>query len=174
MARKRRNALLGFLAGAAGGAVGTVALTVFQTATLKGTEVLEQNTDLSYRYSREQRGLQRMFEKAHMQTADAVATAAGTSLSFRQKEIAAPVTEFAFGILCAGVYGAAAEYVPGITAGYGTLFGATLFGGASELVLPAIGFVPPPKERTAVHHLGGLAGNVVYGAVTEAMRRLLR
>ena len=174
MARKKHNLLLGFLAGAVGGTVGTVALALFQTASLKGTEALEKTSDLDYRYSREQRGLQRMFEKAHMQAADAVAGAVGAELSFKQKEVAAPVTEFAFGILCAGVYGALAEYVPPVTVGFGTVFGAVLFAGASEAVLPAIGFVPPPQDRTAVEHLGGLSGNVVYGAVTEGVRRLLR
>ena len=174
MARKRHNALLGFLAGAVGGTVGTVALVLFQTSSLKSTEALEKSTDLDYRYSREQRELQGMFEKAHMQTADAVANAAGASLSFKQKEIVAPVTEFAFGIVCAGVYGAVAEYVPAVTVGFGTAYGAALFAAASEVVLPAMGFVPPPQERTAVHHLGGLTGNVVYGAVTEGIRRLLR
>ncbi len=174
MAHTKRSALLGFLAGAVGGTVGTVALVLFQTASLKSTEALEKTTDLGYRYSREQRELQRMFEQAHMETADAVAGGAGTSLSFSQKQIAAPVTEFAFGILCAGIYGVAAEYVPAVTVGFGTAYGATLFTAASELVLPALGFVPPARERTAVHHLGGLSGNVVYGAVTEAVRRLLR
>lgn len=174
MSRTRPNALLGFVAGAIGGAAGTLALNVFQTATLKGTEALQDHTSLPYRYGREQKELQRMFEKAHMQTADAVAEAAGQSLSFSQKEKAAPITEFAFGILCAGVYGAVAEYLPQVTAGYGTVYGAALFTGASEVVLPAIGFVPQPQDRTAVHHLGGLSGNIVYGAVTEGVRRLLR
>lgn len=174
MARKRPNAVLGFLAGALGGAVGTLVLNVFQGASLKGTEALEQHTPLGYRYSREQRGLQRTFEQAHMHTAEVVANAVGVELSYAQKQASAPLAEYAFGILCGGVYGALAEYVPQVKLGFGTVYGGVLFTGASEVVLPAIGFVPPPQDRTATQHVGGLAGNVVYGAVTEGIRTLLR
>ena len=114
------------------------------------------------------------FEKAHTETGEAVAGAAGVRLSPGQTKKAAPVVEFAFEALCGGVYGAIAEYVPQVTAGFGTTYGAVLFTGASEVVLPALGMVPKRKDRTAVQHLGGLSGYVVYGAVTEGVRRVLR
>ncbi len=103
-----------------------------------------------------------------------MAGAAGVTLSPSQKAKAAPVTEYVFGIVCGGVYGMIAEYVPLATAGFGTTYGAVLFTGASEVVLPALGMVPLPQDRTPVQHLGGLSGNIVYGAVTEGVRRLLR
>lgn len=169
-----RSAWKGFLAGAVGGAVGTVVLNVFQKGSLLGTKAIEDKVGGGHAYTKQQEELLEGFDKAHTQTAEAVAGAAGMTLTTAQKKKAAPMTEYAFGILCGGVYGLIAEYVPQATAGFGTTYGATLFAGASEVVLPALGMVPMPQERTPVQHLGGLTGNVVYGAVTEGVRRALR
>ena len=122
----------------------------------------------------QQEQLLKSFEQAHTRTAVDLANTAGKPLSAAQRREAAPVTEFAFGIACAAVYGAVAEYLPAATTGFGGVYGAVLFTGASEIVLPAIGYVAPPSGRTFVQHAGGLSGNVVYGICTEAVRRLLR
>lgn len=169
-----RSAWKGFLAGAVGGAAGTAVLNVFQKGSLAGTKAVEDRVGREHTYTKQQEELLQGFEKAHTQTAEAVAGVAGVTLSAAQKKQAALVTEYAFGILCGGAYGLIAEYVPQATAGFGTTYGAVLFAGASEVVLPALGMVPPVDERTPVQHLGGLTGNVVYGAVTEGVRRLLR
>ena len=164
----------GFIAGAAGGALGTVVLTFFQKGSLEATRAVENKIGNGKPYTRQQEKLLDTFEDAHVRTAEAVASAVNTRIPRGSDEKTALITEFAFGILCAGAYGALAEYAPAITAGFGTVYGAALFTGASEAVLPAIGFVPAPQDRTPVQHLGGLAGNVVYGAVTEGIRILFR
>ena len=169
-----RSAWKGFVAGAIGGAVGTLVLNVFQKGSLAGTRAVEDKVGGGHTYTKQQQELLQGFEKAHTQTAEVVAAAAGVRLSSAQKKNAAPVTEYAFGVLCGGLYGLIAEYVPQATAGFGTTYGAVLFTGASEVVLPALGMVAPPQERTPIQHLGGLSGNVVYGAVTEGVRRVLR
>lgn len=174
MSKSSRSLVRGLLAGAVGGALGTVVLTVFQKASLEGTRLAEEKLGTDHRFTREQEGLAQQFEQAHIQTAQKTATAVGTQLPAEHQKSAAPVVEFAFGIACAAVYGALAEYVPAVTQGFGTVYGATLFAGASEVVLPALGWVPSPADRTPVQHGGGLAGNVVYGAVTEAVRRAFR
>ena len=174
MQKRKQSITLGFLAGALGGALGTVALNVFQTSSVKATKVLEVGLGTGQRYTDEQKALLGIFEKAHTKTAEAVASAAGTDLTRKQRKAAAPVIEFAFGILCAGAYGAIAESLPEVTVGAGALYGAALFTGASIIVLPAIGYVPSPQRRTPVQHLGGLAGNILYGVVTEGIRHLLR
>lgn len=174
MQRQKRSATLGFFAGALGGVLGTVVLNAFQTASLKGTQFAEDKLGTGTTYSHQQEQLLDMFQKAHTETAEAITDAVGGQLTRKQRKAAAPITEFVFGALCAGLYGALAEYLPAVTAGAGTVYGAVLFTGASEVVLPAIGFVPPPQQRTAVQHGGGLAGNMVYGAATEQVRRLLR
>ena len=174
MQQEHRSLPLGFLAGALGGAIGTVVLNAFQTSSLQATKTLESLLDTDTTYSEQQRALLGMFEKAHTQTADVLTEAVGVNLTPKQRKAAAPVTEFAFGILCAGVYGALAEYLPAMTVGVGTAYGAVLFTGASIIVLPVMGYVPQPQNRTAIQHLGGLAGNMAYGAVTEGVRRILR
>ena len=164
----------GLLAGLVGGAVGTLVLNLFQTASLKGTAVAEKQIGNGGKYTREQEGLLQGYEKAHTITAVQVAGAAGIRLSGKQQHNSPQLVEYAFGALCGGIYGALAEVLPEVTAGFGTVYGATLFTGASEIVIPALGWIDPPGKRTPVQHLGGLAGNVVYGATTEAVRRLLR
>ncbi|MGI4829093.1 MAG: DUF1440 domain-containing protein [Janthinobacterium lividum] len=174
MSSRKKSILRGFVAGAAGGAMGTVALNFFQKGSIEATRAVEANVGNGETYTKQQENLLDTFEQAHVRTAETVASAVGTHIPPNSSETTALITEFAFGILCAGVYGALAEYVPAVTAGFGTVYGAALFTGASEAVLPAIKFVPPPTDRTPVQHLGGLAGNVVYGAVTEGIRILFR
>lgn len=169
------STIKGALAGAIGGALGTVVLNEFQTSYLKLTRQIESSAGSGATpLADQQRQLLNTFEKAHLTTAETAAQTVGTRISSAHRAAAATTTEFAFGMLSAAVYGALAESVPAVTAGYGTLFGAVLFTGASEAVLPALGWVPAPSRRTPVQHVGGLAGNVVYGITTEAVRRLLR
>ena len=116
MQQQKRSLALGFLAGALGGAVGTIVLNVFQTSSLKATQAAESKFDLNSSYGEQQEALLGMFEEAHTRTADVVAGAVGLDLTRKQRRAAAPITEFAFGILCAGAYGAVAEYLPAVTA----------------------------------------------------------
>ena len=174
MTHTSNSVVRGLFAGMFGGALGTAVLTVFQTASLEGTKLAEKQMGNGQKYTKQQEGLLKGFEKAHTITAEKAADAVGVHLSRTQRQNAPLVVEYAFGILCGGLYGALAEVLPAVTAGFGTIYGATLFTGASEIVLPALGWVDAPGKRTPVQHLGGLAGNIVYGATTEAICRLLR
>lgn len=174
MATRQKSVLKGLLAGAIGGAVGTLVLNTFQTGSLKGTEAIENQLPGKNTYTDQQKELLDGFNEAHARTAEVAASTVGRHLTPAQSKKAVPTVEYAFGIVCGAIYGAIAEYVPSVTSGFGTTYGAALFTGASEVVLPALGWVPQPSERTPVQHLGGLSGNVVYGAVTEGTRRLLR
>ena len=174
MTRTSTSIPKGLLAGLIGGALGTLVLNLFQTVALKGTQVAEKQIGNGGNYTKEQEGLLKGYERAHTIAAIQVAGAAGIRLSRRQRLRSPQIVEYAFGTMCGGVYGALAEVLPEVTAGFGTIFGATLFTGASEIVIPALGWIDPPGKRTPVQHLGGLAGNIVYGATTEAIRRLLR
>ena len=174
MTQTSNSVAKGLLAGLIGGAVGTLVLNLFQTASLKGTEVAEKQIGNGQKYTKEQQGLLKGYERAHAITAVQAAGAVGIKLSGKQRRNSPQIVEYAFGTLCGGIYGALAEVIPEVTTGFGTIYGATLFTGASEIVIPALGWIDPPNKRTPVQHLGGLAGNVVYGATTETIRRLLR
>ena len=164
----------GLLAGAIGGAVGTLVLNIFQSASIRGTAAVESRQPGENTYTDQQKGLLDAYNKAHATAAEVVAGAAGQQLSPAAREAAVPAAEYTFGIVCGALYGALAEYIPAFTSGFGTTYGAALFLGASEVVLPALGWVPQPSERTPVQHAGGLYGNIVYGAATEGVRRLMR
>ncbi len=170
----KRSIVKGFLAGAVAGAVGTVVLNTFQSASLKGTEAVENRLPGENTYTGQQGDLLKSYAAAHDHTADAAAKLAGVQLTPAQRRQSEPFIEFAFGTLSGGVYGALAEYLPFITSGFGTSFGAALFAGANEAVLPALGWMSQPAERTPVQHVGGLSGHVVFGAAVEGVRRLVR
>ncbi len=164
----------GLLAGAIGGLLSTVVMDAFQTASIAGTRKAEDLADAGHGASRQQKKQLRVYEYAHEDTAEGFAAIAGARLTRGQKKAAAPVTHYLFGALAGGVYGWLAEYVPPITAGFGTAFGASLFLAGSETVLPALGVLPSPGKTPPLLHAGGLVAHAVYGASTEGLRRLVR
>ncbi len=164
----------GLLAGAIGGLLSTVAMDAFQAASIAGTRKAEDLADTEHSASRQQKKQLRVYEYAHEDTAEGFAAIAGARLTRKQRKAAAPVTHYLFGALTGGVYGWVTEYVPPITAGFGTAFGASLFLGASEAVLPALGMLPSPGKTPPLLHAGGLLAHAVYGASTEGVRRLVR
>lgn len=167
---RTRSLWKGSFAGALGGAVGTALLIAVQKASLESTRKAENVIPNGRGYTKQQEKLMDIFEQAHIATAEAL----GATIPAGKRSQVAFLMEFAFGIVCGAIYGGVAEYAPATSAGFGSIYGAVLFTGASEIVLPAIGFVPSPGRRTLVQHLGGLGGNVVYGIATEGTRRLLR
>ncbi len=164
----------GLLAGAVGGLLSTAVMDAFQAASIAGTRKAEDLAGAGHSASRQQKKQLRTYEYAHEDTAEAFADVAGARLTGKGKKIAAPATHYLFGALAGGVYGLLAEYVPPVTAGFGTAFGASLFLGASESVLPALGLLPPPAKTPPLLHAGGLLAHAVYGASTEGVRRLVR
>ncbi len=164
----------GLLAGAAGGAAATLMMDVFQKLALQGTRKGEDLAGTDHTYTQQQEGQLQSYENAHAQTVQTVAQAGDASVSGSEGRALAPVVHYAFGALCGAVYGAIAEVWPGVTAGYGTAFGSSLFVGASETVLPALGMIPAPSDTPPLLHAGGWAAHAVYGAGTEAVRRAVR
>ncbi len=164
----------GLVAGAIAGALSTLVMDAFQATSVKGTRKVEDATGVGHGVSRKQKKQLRVYERAHAEAAENVAAVAGAKLTRGQKKVAAPATHYLFGALAGGVYGWLAEYVPPVTYGFGTAFGASLFLGASESVLPALRVLPSPGRTPAVLHAGGLVAHAVYGASTEGVRRLVR
>ena len=98
----------------------------------------------------------------------------GQALTKSEKEVAGAAVHYAFGTTTGGLYGAAAELVPGITTGAGLPFGVAVWLAADEAVLPALGLSKPATEYPLSTHAYALASHLVYGLTTEIVRRAVR
>jgi putative membrane protein len=99
---------------------------------------------------------------------------AGHELTAPQKEIAIETIHWGFGALTGAAYGALAEYYPAATAKDGAGFGMALSSLTHGTVLPAMGSSAEPEEQTARERTSEMASHVVYGVVTETVRRVVR
>ncbi len=99
---------------------------------------------------------------------------AGRPLSESRKKAATQGMHWSFGPLVGAVYGAAVEYEPELTARHGAAFGLGLNGLTHESVLPLLGLTAPVKQQPRQERFSEIASHVVYGVVTETVRRLIR
>ena len=95
-------------------------------------------------------------------------------LSSREKKKAGPIVHYAYGALAGGFYGAAAEVVPAVTKGEGTLYGTILFVGGDEIAVSALGLTKSPADYPLSSHVNAMVSHLVYGVSTELARRALR
>jgi putative membrane protein len=98
----------------------------------------------------------------------------GHDLAPAQKAVAAETIHWAFGMTTGAVYGALAEYYPAATAREGVNFGMTLMALTHETALPAMGLGAPPAEQTTREKTSEIASHVVFGLVTETVRKVVR
>lgn len=173
-----KHLMRGVVAGVAGGLVASWAMNVFMAnAGSKVTEAAE--SVLGEKPSGEEAGLppeEKPKRDATMKTADAVVSTVtgGRHLSFEQQQAGGPVVHYAFGALMGGLYGALAEYSSTARSGFGSLYGAGLFGGADLVAVPALHLGESSKETPVSALASPFAAHIVYGITTEAVRRLMR
>jgi putative membrane protein len=91
-----------------------------------------------------------------------------------EKRAAGSAVHYAFGAAVAGVYGAAAELVPGVTKALGVPFGAAVWLGAHAITVPALGLSEPITRASTPTETVEFAAHLIYGTVTEGLRRLIR
>ena len=72
------------------------------------------------------------------------------------------------------MYGAVAELVPRVSTGLGVPFGLAVWLGAHVITVPALGLAESPARRPLSKEAPELGLHVVYGAVAELARRVLR
>jgi len=115
-------------------------------------------------------------QDATMKAADAIVSTVtgGRHLSFEERQKGGPVVHYAFGALMGGLYGAVAEYAPSARTGFGTGFGSALFAGADLVAVPALHLSGSPSDAPVSALATPFAAHLVYGAITEGMRRLVR
>src|SRR5262245_28041362 len=90
------------------------------------------------------------------------------------KPLAGEAVHYGVGTGSAAVYGILAEVAPVITIGDGVAFGTGLWLVADELAVPAAGLSKSPKEIPVTTHAYALASHLVYGWITETVRRAVR
>jgi len=99
---------------------------------------------------------------------------AGHELVGTQREVAVEAIHWGFGALTGAAYGALAEYYPAATVKDGAGFGMTLSSLTHGTVLPAMGLSAEPEEQTVRERTSEMASHVVFGVVTETVRRVVR
>jgi putative membrane protein len=98
----------------------------------------------------------------------------GHELVGREKELAEEAIHWGFGALTGAAYGALAEYYPAATSKDGASFGIALASLMHGSALPAMGLSAEPEKQTTRERTSDMATHVVYGLVTETVRRFVR
>jgi putative membrane protein len=105
--------------------------------------------------------------------ARAAASLAGSALDEDEKSRAGAAVHYAFGAAIGALYGAVAEVIPRVTTALGVPFGIAVWLGAHVVAVPALGLSEPPTRQPIGQEAEELGLHVVYGSVTEFVRRLL-
>jgi putative membrane protein len=72
------------------------------------------------------------------------------------------------------VYGAIAEVWPSAGNAWGLPFGAALWLGADQAVVPALGFGSKPSDTRAPMHGWAFGAHLIYGLAADTVRRTVR
>ncbi|MES2391563.1 MAG: DUF1440 domain-containing protein [Acidobacteriota bacterium] len=120
---------------------------------------------------------ERYLSRAHVDADSAETLAeklAGHRLDRETRETAGQAIQWGFGALTGAAYGALAEFYPAATAKEGATFGLVLMGLTEENALPALGLAGSPEELSLMERGSETASHVLYGVVTEKVRRVVR
>ena len=90
------------------------------------------------------------------------------------KPMAGEAVHYGMGASSAAIYGVLAEVAPIVTLGDGVGFGTGVWLLADEIAVPAAGLSKPAREIPLTTHVYALASHLVYGWITETVRRALR
>jgi putative membrane protein len=177
--RRRGNAWLGALAGAAAGLVASWVMVRFNHLIGPNTSVSDKAND---RYASRREGARPNDtdgtipdEPGSMQAASAIAEPVlGRELTEREKDIGGPVMHYVFGATVGALYGAAAEFDRLPTRGAGLPYGTSVWLIADEIGMHAAGFATRPADYPLSRHVATLSTHLVFGVTVEAVRRMLR
>jgi len=155
---RKTNLRRGFLAGAVGGLIACFAMSEFHSFFQKAESSAEDQQ-----------------EDSTVKTASAISQKVfHHELTPQQKKIAGPAMHYGFGASVAMFYGAAVEVMPVLRTGWGMPFGVAVWLGAHVITVPALGLSEPVTRSTPRREAVEFSAHLVYGAVVEAVRRLLR
>lgn len=98
----------------------------------------------------------------------------GHQLTPGEKKIAGTAVHYVLGTGVGGLYGAAAETAPNITAGRGLPFGAVFWLVVDEGAVPLLKLSEGPMAYPLSIHAYALSSHFVYGLTAEMVRRAVR
>jgi uncharacterized membrane protein YagU involved in acid resistance len=155
----------GLLAGVAGGLLASFLMEQFQAAWSAASEAIQP--------SKKQGG--RKSEPATVKAANAISEKiTGHEVPADYKPIAGEAVHYGMGAASAAAYGVLAEVTPIVTIGNGAGFGTGVWLLADELAVPAAGLSKSPKEFPLTTHIYAFTSHLVYGWITETVRRAVR
>ncbi|HEY1213961.1 MAG TPA: DUF6789 family protein [Bryobacteraceae bacterium] len=152
------NLWKGLLAGALGGLIATLAMSEFHSLLPRAESYSQQDK-----------------EDSTAKVASALSrTVFHHELTPDQKKIGGYAVHYGFGTTMAALYGALVEYREFVSVGWGLPFGVAVWFGAHVVAVPALGFSEPVTSSTPAAEAAEFAAHLVYGAVAESLRKLLR
>ncbi len=98
---------------------------------------------------------------------------AGHPLRKSLQTAATQVFHWTFSVGIGALYGAAAEFAPIVTSGYGVVFGEVVLLTTHESTLPLLGLNEPPLQQPAREQKSEIITHAMYGVTVEAIRRFL-
>ena len=114
-------------------------------------------------------------EDATVKVADGVSRwLAHRPLPEDKKPMAGSIVHYAFGASVGALYGGVVDVAPRAAAALGLPFGVAVWLGAHVIMVPALGLAAPPTRQPLPKEALEFLLHLVYGAVTEGVRRLVR
>jgi hypothetical protein len=89
------------------------------------------------------------------------------------RKLASSAAHYMAGAALGGVYGAMAEFFPGVTQVLGVRYAGVVWITADEMLVPLLGLAPPPTETKVGDHVYGFVSHAVFGAALEFTRRAM-
>jgi len=96
------------------------------------------------------------------------------NLSVIRKPADSLALQWGLGAATGAAYGALAEFYPAATAKQGASFGMAFAAFTHDGALPALGLATRNEYQTTREKTSELASHIVYGVVTETVRRVVR
>jgi putative membrane protein len=156
----------GLLAGVAGGLLASFLMEQFQSAWNAASDAMRSSNN---------KRSGRKPDPATVRAANVISERiTGRKLPRDYKSVAGEAMHYGMGASSAAVYGALAEVAPIVTIGNGVGFGTSVWLLADEMAVPAAGLSKPAKEIPLATHLYALASHLIYGSITETVRRAVR
>jgi len=156
--------LKGMVAGVAGGLLASFLMEQFQAAWSAASEAMQ-----------EKKRPGRKPQPATVKAANALSEKiTGRKVPKDYQPAAGEAVHYGMGATSAAVYGVLAEVAPIVTIGDGVGFGTGVWLLADEVAVPAAGLSKPAKEIPLTTHIYALASHLIYGWITETVRRAVR